>query len=324
LKGNSPWPAGVWRAGVWFFNTLLLATNVPILTVRVNHTLRSTACDGVRLGDEARKAPTDRVASDVRGAGCGARVNCTTRVWIARIRLRALDERMRLGPISLKSLPALAHGQALLGNAHGSWVTRAGNARVPRWLRWRWFVFRLRWLRLPQTCVGTAVEAAKAPVGTIKVGDTDRPAGGESTCALAVGEGGGGWAGEGRRRMGGLGYNWGWRRGLGLRWWVVFHYGGWGRNIYYRCRGRGDVLGGGRSCAWRRRTSCWRWGWWRSWSWGRRERKILLRRGQRDRDRLLQAGLRLALRDTGVCTSIIAAQAVARAVCVPDPRRPAV
>jgi len=207
LKGNSSWPAWVWRTGVWSFNTLLLATNVPILTVRVNHTLRSTAYDGVRLGDEARKAPTDRVASDVRGAGGGARVNCTTRVWIARIRLRALNERMRLGPISLKSLPALAHGQALLGNAHGSWVTRAGNARVPRWLRWRWFVFRLGWLCLPQTCVGAAVEAAKAPVGTIEVGDSNRPAGGESTGALAVGERGGGWAREGRRRMGGLGYN---------------------------------------------------------------------------------------------------------------------
>lgn len=325
MKGNSPWSAGVWRAGVRFLNTLLLATNVPVLTVGVDHTLRSAACDGVWLGDEAREAPTDGVASKVRGAGCSARVNCTTRVWIARIRLRALDERVGFGSISLKPLPALAHGQALLGNAHGSRVTRAGNARVPRWLRWRWFVFWLRWLCLSKTSVGTAVEAAKAPVGTIKVGDADRPAGGESTCALAVGEGEGSWAGEGRRRMRGLSYNWGWRRGLGLRWWMVLHYGGWGRNIYYWCRGRGDVLGRGRSCAWRRRTCCWRWGWWRSWSWGRRKGKVLLRRGQRDSDnRLLQAGLRLTLCDTGVCTSIIATQTVARAVCVPDPRRPAV
>jgi len=39
---------------------------------------------------------------------------------------------------------------------------------------------------------------------------------------------------------------------------------------------------------------------------------------------LLQAWLRLALGDTGVCTTIVAAQAMARAVCVPDPRGPAV
>ena len=91
LKGNSSWPAGVWRAGVWSFNTLLLATNVPILTVRVNHTLRSTASDGVWLGDEAREAATDRVASNVRGAGGSAGVNRTAGVRIARIRLRTLD-----------------------------------------------------------------------------------------------------------------------------------------------------------------------------------------------------------------------------------------
>jgi len=341
LKGNSPWPAGVWRAGVWSFNTLLLATNIPILTVRVNHTLRSTASDGVWLGDEAREAPTDRVASDVRGAGGSAGVNRTAGVRIARIRLRTLDQRVWLRPISLKALPALAHGQTLLGNAHGGRVARAGNARVPWWLRWRWFVFWLRWLRLPQTCVSTTVKAAKAPVGTIEVRDANRPAGGEPTRALAVGEGEGSWTGEGRRRMGGLGNNWGWRRGLGLRWWKVFHYyrcwGRWGRNIYYWCRGRwrwrGDILGGGRSGAWRRGTSCWWWGWWRSWTWGRwdreillrrRQREILLGRRQRDRDRLLQAWLRLALGDTGVCTTIVAAQAMARAVCVPDPRGPAV
>ena len=223
MKGNSPWPAGVWRAGVWSFNTLLLATNVSILTVRVNQTLRSTASDGVWLGDEAREAPTDRVASDVRGAGGSAGVNCTAGVRIARIRLRALDERVRFRTISLKSLSTLAHGQALLGNAHGSWVTGARNARVPRRLRWRWFVFWLRWLCLPQTCVSTAVKAAKAPVGTIKVRDTNRPAGGEPTRALAMGEGEGSWTGEGRRRMGGLGNNWGWRRGLRLRWWIIFH-----------------------------------------------------------------------------------------------------
>ena len=261
LKGNSPRPAGVWRAGVWSFNTLLLATNVSILTVRVNHTLRSTASNGVWLGDESGEAPTDRVASDVRRAGGSARVNCSAGVRITRIRLRALDERVWLRPISLKPLPALAHGQTLLRNAHGSWVTRAGNTRVPWWLRWRRFVFWLRWLCLTQTCVSTAVKAAKAPVGTIKVRDADRPAGGEPTLALAMGEGGGGWAGERRRRVGRLGYNWGWRRGLGLRWWMVFHYRGWGRNIYYWCRGRRDILGGGRSGAWRRRTSCWRWGW---------------------------------------------------------------
>lgn len=49
-----------------------------------------------------------------------------------------------------------------------------------------------------------------------------------------------------------------------------------------------------------------------------------MRRGQRNRNRLLKAGLRLTLCDTGVCTSIIAAKAMARAVCVPDPRGPAV
>ena len=123
----------------------------------------------------------------------------------------------------MKALPALAHGQTLLGNAHGSWVTRAGNARVPWGLRWRWFVFWLRWLCLPQTCISTTVKATKAPVWTIKVRDANRPAGGEPTCALAMGEGEGRWTGEGRRRMGGLGNNWGWRRGLGLRWWMVFH-----------------------------------------------------------------------------------------------------
>jgi len=101
LKGNSPWPAGVWRAGVWSFNTLLLATNVPILTVRVNHTLRSTTSDGVWFGDEAREASTDRVASGVRCAGGSARVNHPAGVRIARIRLRALDERVWLRPISL-------------------------------------------------------------------------------------------------------------------------------------------------------------------------------------------------------------------------------
>jgi len=324
LKGNSPWSAGVWRAGVWSFNTLLLATNVPILTVRVNHTLRSTASDGVWLGDEAREAPTDRVASDVWGAGGSAGVNRTARVRIARIRLRALDERVWLRPISLKALPALTHGQTLLGNAHGGRVTRAWNARVPWWLRWRWFVFWLRWLCLPQTCVSTAVKAAKAPVGTIKVRDANGPAGGEPTRALAMGEGGGSWTGEGRRGMGGLGNNWGWRRGLGLRWWMVFHNRCWGWNIYYWCRRRWDILGGGRSCAWRRRTCCWWWGWWWRWPGGGGKGKILLRRGQRNRDRLLQAWLGLTLRDTGVCTSIIAAQAMARTVCVPDPRGPAV
>lgn len=91
MKGNSPWSAGVWRAGVWSFNTLLLATNVSILTVRVNHTLGSTASDGVWLGDEAREAATDRVASEVRGAGGSAGVNRTAGVRIAGIRLRTLD-----------------------------------------------------------------------------------------------------------------------------------------------------------------------------------------------------------------------------------------
>lgn len=91
LQGNSPWSAGVWRARVWSFNTLLLTTDIAILTVGVNHTFRSTACDGVWFGDEARKAPTDGVASDVGSAGGGAWVNCAARVRIARIRLRALD-----------------------------------------------------------------------------------------------------------------------------------------------------------------------------------------------------------------------------------------
>ena len=45
--------------------------------------------------------------------------------------------------------------------------------------------------RLPQTCVGTAVEAAEAPVGAVEVRHAHRPAGGELTSALVSSQGAG-------------------------------------------------------------------------------------------------------------------------------------
>ena len=60
---NGSWSARVGRARVGSWDALLLTTNVPVLAIGVDHTLRSTACDRVRLGNEAGQATTNRVAT---------------------------------------------------------------------------------------------------------------------------------------------------------------------------------------------------------------------------------------------------------------------
>ena len=62
-------PTGTGLAGVWPLHTSLAPADLSVVTVRVNHALRTTASDGVGLGDETRQAPADGVAVTVRGAG---------------------------------------------------------------------------------------------------------------------------------------------------------------------------------------------------------------------------------------------------------------
>ena len=185
VNWNGSWSARVRRARVWSWNALLLTTNVPVLAIGVDHTLRSTTCDRVRLGNEAGQAPTNRVATCVGAARCSAGEDNTAGVGVARIRFGTLDQRMRFWSVSLQSIPALAHGQPLLGDAHGCRVARTWDTRVPWWLWWR-LVLWLRWWCVPKTSVRTAVEAAKSPVGAIEVRDSDGPAGREPACARAV------------------------------------------------------------------------------------------------------------------------------------------
>ena len=61
---------GVGVAGIRFDNTSSSLTNVSLLTVGVNDTLRSTTGDGIRFWDETRFTGTDGIASGVHIALC--------------------------------------------------------------------------------------------------------------------------------------------------------------------------------------------------------------------------------------------------------------
>ena len=52
---------GTGNTGVWLLHTSLALTDIAAATVWVSHTLRTTACDGVRVGDEAWLTSTDGV-----------------------------------------------------------------------------------------------------------------------------------------------------------------------------------------------------------------------------------------------------------------------
>ena len=62
-------PTGTGLARVWLLHTSLAPADLPVVTVGVHHALRTTASDGVGLGDETWQAPTDGVALTVGGAG---------------------------------------------------------------------------------------------------------------------------------------------------------------------------------------------------------------------------------------------------------------
>ena len=76
-------PTGAWVAWVRLDHTPLALTDVTALAIGIPHALRSTASDGVRLGNETRLATTDRVSSKVDCAD-GSRA---ARAWNTGIRL---------------------------------------------------------------------------------------------------------------------------------------------------------------------------------------------------------------------------------------------
>jgi len=169
VNRQSPGSTGVGYTGVWPLHTPQVATDVSILTVWVHDTLWSTARDGVWLGDKAGQAAADWVPVNIGCTSGGARVDYSTRGGVAGVPgwLPALYEWMGLWPVSLQSSPALAHGPAFLGDAHGCAVTGAGVARVAGRF---WLVFWLRrwwWGGVSQACVGTAVKAAETPVRAV-------------------------------------------------------------------------------------------------------------------------------------------------------------
>jgi len=71
-----------WLTRVWTWDTSLGLTHVPCVTVWVTCTLRSTASDGIRFGDQTRLTSADGVSSEVN---CTDSTRSTGR-WIARIR----------------------------------------------------------------------------------------------------------------------------------------------------------------------------------------------------------------------------------------------
>jgi len=84
-----------WLAGVRSGHTPLALTHIALLTVGVPDTLRSTASDGVRLGDQAWLTPADGVTLEV---DCTNRPRPTRR-WVTRVRL--LDTSLALTNVSL-------------------------------------------------------------------------------------------------------------------------------------------------------------------------------------------------------------------------------
>ena len=56
---SGPWAAGTGITRIRLRHTLLVLTDITMVTVRVYLALGSTACDGVRFWDEAREAVTN-------------------------------------------------------------------------------------------------------------------------------------------------------------------------------------------------------------------------------------------------------------------------
>jgi len=78
---NCAGATGRWEARVWLLDTSLVPADQSPLAVWVPHTLRATAGDGVRLGNETWLAGADGVALRVRVAQ-GSRA---TGVWKAGV-----------------------------------------------------------------------------------------------------------------------------------------------------------------------------------------------------------------------------------------------
>ena len=211
------------------------------MTVRVHHALRATPSDGVRLGHQSRQTPADGVALTVGGAGgawttgaglagvqegapdlrtgvgCEARGTLaerptllwdTHRLLAAGVGVAGVGHHTALlgGGVRHQTFRALAGGLSFLGNTHRARATGVGVAGVAPGGD-RLVVRQGRVSGLGQTGVGTAVEAAEAPVRTVEVSHAHRPAGGELASALVSsqrtggrtlgGEEGGGWLSRG-------------------------------------------------------------------------------------------------------------------------------
>ena len=200
-------PTGTWLAGIWSLHTSLAPADLAVVTVRVDHTLRATASDGVWLGDEAGQTPTDGVALGVGGAGgpgtTGAGLagvqDCTPDLWTGvgaeawrtlaggsallgdthgvlptRVGVTGVGHHTALpgGWVGHQALRTLAGGFSLLGNTHGARPTGVGVAGVAPWCGLVGRQGRRGWGRvsgLAQASVGAAVEAAEAPVWTVQV-----------------------------------------------------------------------------------------------------------------------------------------------------------
>ena len=195
-------PTGTGLTRVWSLHTPLAPADLPVVTVRVHHALRTTASDGVGLGDETWQAPTDGVALTVGGAGgpgaTGARLagvqngasdlragvggeawgtlaegpallGDTHRVLATGVGLAGVGHHTALlrGWVWHQAFGALAGRLSFLGNTHGAGTTGVRVAGVAP--RCGLVVGQWRLSGLVQAGVGAAVEAAETPVRAVQV-----------------------------------------------------------------------------------------------------------------------------------------------------------
>ena len=131
---------------IWFIYASLVLADKASLAVWVPHTLWTTACDCVWLGDEPSLALADSIASIVHRAPSSG----TTGVWLAGIRLLHTPARPALEPhpaVWVHNTLSLAPGDGVrvgseawltaafwvtitVRSACCSWATRCGVARV--------------------------------------------------------------------------------------------------------------------------------------------------------------------------------------------------